>query len=267
MLDHVIFIFYFLRLPLCNKYSDFIVTFISIHFVIIYVVFFGACMRCTRLCPLKSRCDLKPGCDTRSEGGNSGSCPVNPNSRHSASECRGIIKLMKRVSERREQTSKDGSPPRRRPGKERVDDDDVAAGEWDLGYQSSEHVLKDIRTGDFDSGDDTDRSKKLYVIYDGSWELTSHRNVKSLCRKVLSATPHQRWWSTTISFGASDYPENMAGAGILPLITAPIITNIKLHHVLIDGGAGLKVISHAAFKQLQIPGSRLVWGIDIPWVH
>jgi hypothetical protein len=29
------------------------VTFISIHSVIIYVVFFGACMRCTWLCPLK----------------------------------------------------------------------------------------------------------------------------------------------------------------------------------------------------------------------
>jgi hypothetical protein len=28
------------------------VTFISIHSVIIYVVFFGACMRCTRLCSL-----------------------------------------------------------------------------------------------------------------------------------------------------------------------------------------------------------------------
>jgi hypothetical protein len=90
------------------------------------------------------------------------------------------------------------------------------------------------------------------------------RNVKSLCREVLSviprvpkAAPHQRWWSTTISFGASDCPENMAGAGILPLITAPIIANMKLHHVLIDGGAGLNVISHAAFKQLQIPGSRL----------
>jgi hypothetical protein len=48
-----IFIIYFVRLPLCNKYSDYIVTFISIHSVIIYVVFFGACMRCTRLCPLK----------------------------------------------------------------------------------------------------------------------------------------------------------------------------------------------------------------------
>jgi hypothetical protein len=67
---------------------------------------------------------------------------------------------------------------------------------------------------------------------------------------VSKAAPHQRWRSTTISFGASDYPKNMAGAGILPLITAPIITNMKLHHVLIDGGAGLNIISHAVFKQL-----------------
>jgi hypothetical protein len=49
----------------------------------------------------------------------------------------------------------------------------------------------------------------------------------------------------------------MAGAGILPIITAPVIANMKPHHVLIDGGAGLNVISHAAFKQVQIPGSRL----------
>jgi hypothetical protein len=34
--------------------------------------------------------------------GNSGSCPVHPNSRHSAAECREIIDLAKRVSERRE---------------------------------------------------------------------------------------------------------------------------------------------------------------------
>jgi hypothetical protein len=47
-----IFIFYFVRLPLCNKYCDYIMTFISIHSIIIYVVFFGACMRCTQLCPL-----------------------------------------------------------------------------------------------------------------------------------------------------------------------------------------------------------------------
>jgi hypothetical protein len=81
--------------------------------------------------------------------GNSGSCPVHPNSRHSAAECHEIIELAKRVSERREQTS----PPRRRPGKERVDSGEVATGERDLGYQSPEGVLKDVFTGGSNSGD------------------------------------------------------------------------------------------------------------------
>jgi hypothetical protein len=140
----------------------------------------------------------------------------------------------------------------------------VAPGEQELRYQSPEGDLKDVFIGDSDSGDDSDRRKRLYVMYGGSWELTSHRNVKSLRREVLSVTPgvprtapHQRWRSTTISFGAPDCPDNMAGAGILPLITALVIANMRLHHVLIDGGAGLNVISHAAFKQLQTPGSRL----------
>jgi hypothetical protein len=44
-----IFIFSFVRLPLCNKYSDYVVTFISIQSVIICVVFFGAYIRCTQL--------------------------------------------------------------------------------------------------------------------------------------------------------------------------------------------------------------------------
>jgi hypothetical protein len=97
-------------------------------------------------------------------------------------------------------------------------------------------------------------------MYGGSSELVSRMNVKTLRREVFlvmpgasKAAPHQRWRSTTISFGPSDCPENMAGAGVLPLVTASTIANINLHHVLIDGGAGLNIISYAAFKQLQIP--------------
>jgi hypothetical protein len=74
----------------------------------------------------------------RPQRGNSGTCPVHPYGRHSVVECREIIDLTKRVSERREQSSKDGSPPHRRPGKEKVDDGEVAAAERDLGYQSPE---------------------------------------------------------------------------------------------------------------------------------
>jgi hypothetical protein len=79
---------------------------------------------------------------------------VHPNICHSAVECREIIDLAKRVSKRREQSSKDDSPPRRRPGKEKVDDGEVAATERDLGYQSPEGNLKDVFAGGSYSGGD-----------------------------------------------------------------------------------------------------------------
>jgi hypothetical protein len=90
----------------------------------------------------------------RPQKGNNGSCPVHPNGRHSATECLEIINLAKCISVRREQSSKDGSPPRRRPGKERVDDGEVATDERDLGYQSLEGYLKDVFTGGSYSGED-----------------------------------------------------------------------------------------------------------------
>jgi hypothetical protein len=90
----------------------------------------------------------------RPQKGSSGSCPVHPHGRHNAAECREIIDLAKRVSERREQSSKDGSPPHRRSGKEKVDDGEVATAEWGLGYQSPEGDLKDIFSGDSYSGED-----------------------------------------------------------------------------------------------------------------
>ena len=47
--------------------------------------------------------------------------------------------------------------------------------------------------------DDGDRRKKLYIMYGGSWELVSRRDVKTLRREVLSvkleapkAAPHHR---------------------------------------------------------------------------
>jgi hypothetical protein len=90
----------------------------------------------------------------RPQRGNSGPCPVHPNGRHSVAECREIIDLAKHISEWREQSSKDGSPPRRRPDKERVDDGEVAAAERDLGHQSPEGDLKDLFAGDSYSGGD-----------------------------------------------------------------------------------------------------------------
>ena len=62
---------------------------------------------------------------------------MHPTARHSTADCREIQKLAKRESGRREQSSKDGSPPpRQRAGKEKASDSGAAAGEKELGYQS-----------------------------------------------------------------------------------------------------------------------------------
>jgi hypothetical protein len=71
------------------------------------------------------------------------------------------------------------------------------------------------------------------------------------------AAPHRKWMETLIGFDPSDCPKSMAGAGQLPLLVSPTISNVKLYHVLIDGGATLNLISLAAFKKLQVPMGKL----------
>ena len=81
----------------------------------------------------------------RPQGGSGCSCPVHPTARHNAADCREIQKLAKQVGGRREQSSKDFSPPpRQRSGKEKASDNETAAGEKELGYQSPARELKGV---------------------------------------------------------------------------------------------------------------------------
>ena len=45
--------------------------------------------------------------------------------------------------------------------------------------------------------------------------------------------------------------------GRLPLVVSPTICNVKVGRVLIDGGAGLNLLSKEAFEKLQVPFRRL----------
>jgi hypothetical protein len=55
---------------------------------------------------------------------------------------------------------------------------------------------------------------------------------------------------TSINFNTSDCPKSMVGVRQLLLLVSPTIVNVKLYHILIDGGAVLNLISLAAFKKL-----------------
>jgi hypothetical protein len=49
-------------------------------------------------------------------------------------------------------------------------------------------------------------------------------------------TPHHKCMETSIGFDSSYCPKNMVGAGQLPLLISLTIANVRLYHVLVDGG-------------------------------
>jgi hypothetical protein len=133
----------------------------------------------------------------------------------------------------------------------------------DLGFQRAKRDLKAIYGHSDSESSDNEHRKMLYIMFGGSWDITSRRVIKTLRREVAAGTPtpkaapHHKWMETSISFIATDCPKSMAGGGQLPLLVSPTIANIKLYHVLVDGGAALNLISLAAFKRLHISMSKL----------
>jgi hypothetical protein len=92
---------------------------------------------------------------------------------------------------------------------EKVADADVAAAERELGYQTLKKDLKCLfHQSDFESGGDK-RCKKLYVMYGGSSELVSWRDVKTLCQEVFSIMPGHRKRHPTNGGGAPPSPQTI----------------------------------------------------------
>ena len=68
----------------------------------------------------------------------------------------------------------------------------------------------------------------------------------------LEATHPLRWSKYTITFSSSDQLKCAATAGALPMLCSPIISNVFITKTLIDGGAGLNVLSVDTFDNLQV---------------
>jgi hypothetical protein len=67
-----------------------------------------------------------------------------------------------------------------------------------------------------------------------------------------------KWSTSKISFDEEDHPTSTKGMGTIPLLCTPTINNIAVNRTLIDGGAGLNIISIEVFEKMQVPYHRLV---------
>ena len=73
----------------------------------------------------------------------------------------------------------------------------------------------------------------------------------------LEATRPLRWSKCAITFSSSDQLKCAVTAGALPMLCSPIISNVRVTKTLIDGGAGLNVLSVETFDRLQVPYDQL----------
>ena len=60
-----------------------------------------------------------------------------------------------------------------------------------------------------------------------------------------------------ITFSSADQLKCAATAGVLPMLCSPVISNVQVTETLIDGGAGLNVLSVEMFDSLQVPYDQL----------
>ena len=60
-----------------------------------------------------------------------------------------------------------------------------------------------------------------------------------------------------ITFSSTDQLKFAATAGVLPMLCSPVISNITVTKTLIDGGAGLNILSVQTFDTLQVPYYQL----------
>jgi hypothetical protein len=205
------------------------------------------------------RGDKRPRQPSNSDEGGA-KCPVHNSMWHTASECREIKKLAEQFCKKMQQQScQDGASSRQREGKQKMGKRE----EEGIEFQGTKRALNAVYGNSDSESSGNEHRKTLHVTFGGSWDITSWRVVKTLRCEIAAAAPtpkvapHLKWMETSIGFDASDCPKSMAGAGQLPLLVSPTIANIRLYHILIDGGAALNLISFAAFKKLQIPMGKL----------
>jgi hypothetical protein len=186
--------------------------------------------------------------------------PVHNSTCHTSLEYREIKKLVKQFRKKMQQQRQGGVPSRQWEGKQKVHSQEEKDAEME--FQDTKRALKGVYGHSDSESSDNEHRKTLHVIFGGSWAITFRRVVKTLRREVAAvaapkAAPHCKWVETPIEFDSFDCPKSMAGVGQLPLLVSPTISNVKLYHILIDGGAALNLISLAAFKKLQILMGKL----------
>ncbi len=97
-----------------------------------------------------------------------------------------------------------------------------------------------------------------FMIYGGPVANASARHRKQERREVCSvkvaAPVYLDWSDKPITFDQGDHPDHVSSPGKYPLVVDPVIGNVRLTKVLMDGGSSLNIIYVAT------PTTCRAWG-------
>jgi hypothetical protein len=101
-----------------------------------------------------------------------------------------------------------------------------------------------------------DASKVINVIFGGDEDFGSRRDQKLLLWEIMSIEPAVprplRWSEVPISFSRDDQWTSFSEPGKFPLVLDPVVAEVKLTKVLIDGGSGLNLIFVSTLKKMGL---------------
>src|SRR6187399_1551140 len=121
----------------------------------------------------------------------------------------------------------------------------------------------DHEEDDESGGQEFQKAKDAMCVDGGASLHAYHRQLKQWAREIIAAEPSPsaqkpvKWSSTPIIFDAEDHPDRITAVGCLPLLVSPTIRNLKVTKMLVDGGAGLNLLSPTVIEKLQVPDGDL----------
>jgi hypothetical protein len=101
-----------------------------------------------------------------------------------------------------------------------------------------------------------DASKTINIIFGGDDEFNSRREQKLLLREIISVEPAVprplRWSKVPISFSRDDQWTSFLEPGKFSLVLDPVVAEVKLTRVLIDGKSGLHLIFTSTLRKMGL---------------
>ena len=80
----------------------------------------------------------------------------------------------------------------------------------------------------------------------------------------VAAPVYLDWSDKPITFDQADHPDHVPSLGKYPLVVDPVVSDVRLTKVLMDGGSCLNIISTATLRLLRVDLSS-VWAGAAPF--